>query len=69
MWLLDPPEYYDPPGGRRYLTYTNEVRGVVAGVEAERFGGAMPVLYKHMVAVSYQMAIFRCVPCKSSRLL
>lgn len=61
MWFLDPPEYWDPPGGGRYLAYANDVRGVVAAVERERFGGAMPVLYKHMVAVSYQLAIFRCV--------
>ncbi|KAL4447981.1 hypothetical protein ABPG75_005200 [Micractinium tetrahymenae] len=59
MWFLDPPEYFDPPGGGRYLTYTNGVRDVVAAVERERHGGAMPVLYKHMVAVSYQLAIFR----------
>lgn len=63
MWHLDPPEYFDPPGGGRYVTYSNDVRGMIAAVERERFGGAMPVLYKHMVAVSYQLAIFRWAGC------
>lgn len=58
MWFLDGPEYYDPPGAR-YLTYTNGVLQFVERLAAERFGGAMPLLYKHWVAVGYQLAQFR----------
>lgn len=59
MWFLDGPEYYNPPGAR-YLTYTHDVRSVVEEVAASnRFNGAMPVLYKHLVAASYQLAAYR----------
>ena len=59
MWFLDGEEYYNPPGAR-YLTYQHDVRRAVQRVAEERFGGAMPILYKHMVAMSYQLAVFRC---------
>ena len=59
MWFLDGEEYYNPPGAR-YLTYHSDVRRAVEQVAEERFGGAMPILYKHIVAVSYQLAQFRC---------
>ncbi len=60
MWFLDGPEYYSSPG-TRYLTYANDVRRVVAEVVAgPRFKGVMPVLHRHLVAVAYQLAQFRC---------
>jgi len=43
----------------KYLTYDNDVRRVVAHLTAERFNGLLPPLYKHMIAVSYQLAQFR----------
>ncbi|KAI7836257.1 hypothetical protein COHA_009847 [Chlorella ohadii] len=61
LWYLDQesPDYYAAPGAR-YLTYDNDVRRVVEQVAAQRYqGGAMPVLYKHMVAMAYQIAQFR----------
>lgn len=59
MWLLDGPEYYDPPGAR-YLTYDNDVRQYIDRLAVQRHpGGAMPVFYKQIVAVSYQLAQFR----------
>jgi hypothetical protein len=63
MWFLDGPEYYSPPGQPpRYLAYQNDVRRVVDSVAAQRHGGVLPLLYKHMVATSYQLALFRCAP-------
>ena len=62
MWFLDGEEYYDPPGAR-YLTYDNDVRQFVDSIAAERHGGAMPLFYKHMVALSYQLGQFRCGVC------
>ncbi|EFN57248.1 expressed protein [Chlorella variabilis] len=58
MWFLDGPEYYAPPGAR-YLAYSNDVRRFIGRLAAERFKGAMPVLYKQMAAMSYQLAQFR----------
>ena len=64
MWFLDGPKYYSPPGQQpRYLTYQNDVRQYVDKVAQERHGGVLPLLYKHMVATSYQLALFRCVTC------
>jgi hypothetical protein len=61
IWFLDGPEYYSPPGQQpRYLAYQNDVRRVVDSVAAQRHGGVLPLLYKHMVATSYQLALFRC---------
>ena len=60
MWFLDGPEYYAPPGAR-YLAYSNDVRRFIGRLAAERFEGAMPVLYKQMAAMSYQLAQFRWV--------
>jgi hypothetical protein len=61
MWFLDGPEYFSPPGRPpRYLTYQNDVRQYVERLAEERHGGAMPVLYKQIVALSYQLAQFRC---------
>ena len=61
LWLLDGPDYYGAaPGTTRFLTYDNDVRREVERAAAARFpGGAMPVLYRHMVAVAYQLALFR----------
>jgi hypothetical protein len=62
MWFLDGPEHFSPPGQPpRYLTYQNDVRQYVEKVAQELHGGAMPVLYKQIVALSYQLAQFRCV--------
>ena len=62
MWFLDGPEYFSPPGQPpRYLTYGNDVRQHVERLAEERHGGAMPLLYKQIVALSYQLAQFRCV--------
>ena len=61
MWFMDGPKYFSPPGQPpRYLTYQNDVRQYVERLAEERHGGAMPVLYKQIVALSYQLAQFRC---------
>ena len=62
LWFADGPEYYARPGAR-YLTYRNDVLRFVADVAEARFGGAMPLFYKHMVGMAYQLALFRCVTC------
>ncbi|KAL4434049.1 hypothetical protein ABPG75_000490 [Micractinium tetrahymenae] len=58
MWLLDGPEYFSPPGAR-YLTYQNNVRQYIHNLTAARFGGVLPLLHKHIIAMSFQLAQFR----------
>jgi hypothetical protein len=61
MWFLDPPEYYDPRGGGRYLAYDNTVRPAIASLALSQFPDGLPLMYKHLAAVSYQLAAFRRV--------
>lgn len=58
MWLLDGAEYFSPLGAR-YLTYQNDVRQYVADLVPTRHGGVLPLLHRHMIAMSYQLAQFR----------
>lgn len=58
MWLVDGAEYYSPPGAR-YLTYSNDVRQYIADLTATRYDGILPLLHRHIIAMSYQLAQFR----------
>ncbi|KAL4446836.1 hypothetical protein ABPG77_008080 [Micractinium sp. CCAP 211/92] len=58
LWLLDGPEYHSPPGAR-YLTYQNDVRQYIEHLVATRHGGILPLLQRHIIAMSYQLAQFR----------
>jgi hypothetical protein len=74
LWHMGPPTYYDAglhngtatfrdSGAEdhvRFLTYENGVKAFVERVAVQRYeGGAMPRLYKHWLAMSYQLAAFR----------
>lgn len=65
-WLVDPPPYYGAPpaanGGppQLFLTYDNGVHAFVAAQAAARYpGGAMPLLERQWLGMSYQIAAFR----------
>ena len=55
LWLVDPPEYFS---GEWFMTYQNDVAEYVDALAAKA-SSKMPPLFKHLHAMSYQLAAMR----------
>lgn len=59
MWLTDGQEYYAPPGAK-WLTYQNSVRQYIDALSQQLYPeSGMPLFYRQIVGMSYQLALFR----------
>ncbi|PRW57844.1 glycosyltransferase family 77 [Chlorella sorokiniana] len=59
MWLVDGQEYFAPPGVK-WLTYQNTVLQYVEALSKQLYPETgMPLFYRQIVGMSYQLALFR----------